>query len=792
MYLERLLQINTATLAALATLLVGLGERSPWLPLGMATAAFASVWVTDVAGWFRLNRPITTVAALVAVILALWEVVGLRNPTQVFAIGNLLVYLQVILLFQRKDLRTYWQLLSLSLLEVVIAAAFNQGALFGVLLIVYLLAGLSAMGLTFLHGERTRYARAGDEPTAEPSPSRRWALAGRTPSFTSSLGSSPGRLASGGELWSRLAKIALGTVALTMAFFFIMPRLGHSAWHGPGGAMLRSVGFSDKVRLGELGKAIENRQEVLRIHFLDDAGQPYIVQGELHLRGVVLTEYSGGQWQSYEHPGGERYRTVKRSTLLPNEKLVRQVITIEPMDRQELFCVWPYLGITEEPDRRLRFDVHRQRLLRTEEYAAKQFTYELDTTGFANRLQANLIPCDNRLRRQALLNMPPANTLPGLVAFAAEELGKTAIGPDDRINRAQHLERMLRDSGRFTYSLEGQPRDRSLDPIEDFVTKHRSGHCEYFASALVLMLRSQRIPARLVAGFKTDEWNPLGGFFQVRQLHAHTWVEVYLEPQHLPQELIQGERHWEWADGAWLRLDPTPAASEPVSATQMLLKKTDRYLTWLDHLWDTYVVSMDRSRQREAIYRPMLATLERIAQRLTDPAWWRDLLTGAGLWFRDYVARLGAWRWLWAAVIGVLGLALLLTVCSWFGLAPQRLLHRLTGRVIGGRNKTRSRVEFYHRLETVLARHGLTRPPQQTPREFARQAGPTLAQATGQDALAAIPSQIAEAFYRVRFGGLTLDPAQTAAIEASLAQLEDATLPPTRSGAGQRLARSLP
>jgi transglutaminase-like putative cysteine protease len=785
-YLERLLQINTATLAALATLLVGMGERSPWLPLGMAVAAFASVWVTDVAGWFRLNRPITTVAALVAVILALWQVVGLRNPTQVFAIGNLLVYLQGILLFQQKDLRTYWQLLSLSLLEVVIAAAFNQGALFGVLLIVYLAAGLSAMGLAFLHGERTRYAPTGDEPTAEPAPARRWALAGQTPSFASSQGSSPGRLAMGGELWSRLAKIALGTLALAMAFFLIMPRLGHSAWRGPGGAMLRSVGFSDKVKLGELGKAIENRQEVLRIRFLDDAGQPYIVQGELHLRGVVLTDYTRGQWQSYEHPGGERYHAVKRGTLLPNERLVRQAITIEPMDRQELFCVWPYLGTKDEPDRRLLFDVQRQRLLRAGEYAGKQFTYELDTTAFVNHMQANLVPNEGRLRRQALLNMPPTDTLPGLVAFAADELRKTSLGPDDRVNRARHLERMLRDSGRFAYSLEGQPRDRSLDPIEDFVTKHRQGHCEYFASALVLMLRSQQIPARLVAGFKTDEWNPLGGFFQVRQLHAHTWVEVYLEPRHLPSELIQGDRHWEWADGAWLRLDPTPAADVPVSAGQTLLKKMDRYLTWLDHLWDTYVVSMDRSRQREAIYRPMLATVERIAQRLTDPAWWRDLLATAGLWFRDYVARLGAWRWLWAAVIGVLGLAGALVVSSWLGLAPQRLLHRLTGRVTGDRKGMRSRVEFYHRLETVLARHGLTRPPQQTPREFAQEAGTMLAQTTGEDELAAIPSQIAEAFYRVRFGEVVLDGTQAAAIEALLAQLEHA------SEAALKLASPLP
>jgi len=771
-YIERLLQINTATLAALANLLLGMGERSAVLPLAILLVALGSVWITDVAGWFRLNRPVTNLAALVAVLLALWELVSLRSSVQIFAIANLLIYLQVILLFQEKRFRTYCQLIALSLLQVVIAAAFNQGALFGVLLAVYLAAGLSAMMLLFLHRERSRYARQADGPSTPNTP-RRWPLIDQTPVFTCSAAGLLGRAVLSRELWGRLGKIVVGTLAIAVVFFFIMPRLGNSAWRGPSRSLIRSVGFSDRVKLGELGRAIENRQEVLRIHFLDDARKPYQVHGELYLRGAVMTDYTRGEWQSYSHPGGERYSPLERNMLLPSETAVRQVITIEPMDRPEVFCVWPFVAATQEPDRRLLVDVQRQRLVRAAEYVGRQFTFELDTTAFVHGEQANLTPSEGRLRRNALLNLPPPETLPGLIALADEWLQQTDFAPDDRLQRARHLERMFAASGRFKYSLQGQPRDRALDPIEDFITKHPQGHCEYFATALVLMLRSQKIPARLVAGYKTDEWNPLGGFFQVRQLHAHTWVEVYLDPRHLPSELIRGERHWAWADGAWLRLDPTPGGdSEPTTAGHSLTKKMDRYVSWIEHLWDTYVVAMDSPRQREAIYHPTVEAVERTVKRLTDPAWWRNMLAGTVQWFRSKATRLGLW---WLPVALVIAAGLLLVAYRWLGLAPRRLFGRLTGQTDRTKQSQRSKVEFYRRLEAVLARHGLNRAPEQTQREFAYEAGVALAAPSRLAELAPLPAQIADAFYRVRFGGLALDAAQAEMIETSLIRLERAS-----------------
>ena len=76
--------------------------------------------------------------------------------------------------------------------------------------------------------------------------------------------------------------------------------------------------------------------------------------------------------------------------------------------------------------------------------------------------------------------------------------------------------------------------DPSLDPVEDFLVNRKRGHCEYFASALALLLRSIDIPARMVNGFKGGDWNELAQSMNVRQKHAHSWVpsleDVRLKP----------------------------------------------------------------------------------------------------------------------------------------------------------------------------------------------------------------------------------------------------------------------
>ncbi len=285
------------------------------------------------------------------------------------------------------------------------------------------------------------------------------------------------------------------------------------------------------------------------------------------------------------------------------------------------------------------------------------------------------------------------------------------------------------------------------------------------------MLRSQGIPARLVVGYRSDEWNLVGEpFLQVRQLHAHTWVEAYLKPEEIPKEFRTG---WagRWLAGGWLRLDPTAAGGD--SARDSWLVRPSKYLDWLNFAWSNYVMEMDRSRQHQAVYQPVADVLRKAAVAVTDPNWWRQLADVLGLtqWYQS-ATRWFEWRAFVAVVFG--GVAVILVLGLLTSGKLRRWLAGIGSRGDLARRGEQVRVEFYRRLEALLARSGLKRPPCQTQREFARAAGLSLGQRLGDPQLAPLPLLVAEAFYRVRFGRDRLDDSQAEAVELALARLEEA------------------
>ena len=157
MDIDRLLQITFATLVSLGTMLLGMGQRSLTLPLIAILAAGVSIYVTDVRGWIRLNRPIANLAALLAVVFSVSNFFSVSSEDQLLAVANLLVYLQVVLMFQKKTGRMYWQLLVLNVLQVVVGAALDLDMLFGLLLVVYMFVTLAAMSLLFIQREAERW-----------------------------------------------------------------------------------------------------------------------------------------------------------------------------------------------------------------------------------------------------------------------------------------------------------------------------------------------------------------------------------------------------------------------------------------------------------------------------------------------------------------------------------------------------------------------------------------------------------------------------------------------------------
>ena len=142
-----------------------------------------------------------------------------------------------------------------------------------------------------------------------------------------------------------------------------------------------------------------------------------------------------------------------------------------------------------------------------------------------------MIPHPNKLRTEEdrrsmarsnrwMKDIISPDSLPKLMALADEIVQEKA--PDgNNYERARAMESHFLEPDLYTYSLDmslvNAQRQEGVDPIEDFVSNHRTGHCEYFASALTLMLRSQGIPARMVIGYRPSEFNYIGNYYSVRQ-----------------------------------------------------------------------------------------------------------------------------------------------------------------------------------------------------------------------------------------------------------------------------------
>ena len=115
------------------------------------------------------------------------------------------------------------------------------------------------------------------------------------------------------------------------------------------------------------------------------------------------------------------------------------------------------------------------------------------------------------------------------------------------------------------------------DPVLHFLFESKAGHCEYFASAMVLLLRTLGIPSRVVGGYAGGEWNEMGRNYLVRSSDAHTWVEVWIRER------------------GWVPFDPTPGL--PPANTQRPMRRIYRFIDYLRVKWYYGVLSYDIDRQ---------------------------------------------------------------------------------------------------------------------------------------------------------------------------------------------------
>ena len=743
----------------LATTILGVeaGDYSPaakFYPPVVAAASVLALLTVDRNPRLGLNRGAANVLGLASGLLALGEFSSDPDTMLLLALGHWLVYLQLVKMALPKTVEDDWFLFADGLVQVVIGVVLSGSGLVGGLLGCWAATALWTLGLFHLHREASGEA-AGAGPSASITP--------RIDRENPYRG-----LLNFGFVASALL-VAATTLALGALIFLLIPR-STGASDRRGRPPEPTTGFSPDVKLGDIGQILENQDVVMTVELFDGFDVKLRPRGELLWRGLALIVYRGGIWHRYRlAPMPIRSLPLEA---LPHGRRLRQKIKLERSTDGALFGIRPIYGVRARKDTDILFNRLDGTIVRDDLRGrdpddpklqhAGTFDYEVisaDGPGFEQPEES--VPSPKYWGPDYL--QLPEELREGLAGVVEEALAFDGTRPTDPTGIARALESYLRDSGRFFYSLEKTRINRAIDPVLDFLENRREGHCEYYASALALMLRERSIPSRVINGFKGGDYNEVFGTVTIRERDAHSWVEA----------LVRVDAN---DDPVWLTLDPTPAFSRPGEGETSPWSISETFR----HIWLFYIDGFDPDRQARVIYEPLKALWDRAGAAARSAV---EALADAGRWLFIY-RRAGDFfsaRGFAVSVVVMLALVGLGYGLRWLAL---KLWGRLRRGVVGDDGEA-SEVAFYHRLLRMLAAVGLDRPGSETPREFARRAsallpnGPT-ADPEGAPDLDEVPADVVEAYYRVHYGGHPLPVSAIRRLEARLDALE-ARLLPTRA-----------
>jgi transglutaminase-like putative cysteine protease len=350
---------------------------------------------------------------------------------------------------------------------------------------------------------------------------------------------------------------ALGAALFGAALFVVLPRaslgLRPAAFFGLG-TQAGQAGLSDRLDLAGAGPVQPNPTVVLRIVSPSAtlATDPAWRHGLRLLRGVVLETARGARWEM----AADTPRMPAPEDASGGPDTWQAEFFLSPTPRGILPLPYGTDAIANPPvpirsgwgaSLRWRFPVARSLPLQVA--WLKDAAPSLVEGRLTPRRWAELtaLPAEDEAARRWSLRLAPG-------ILPAAELART-------------LEAALRT---WRYTLDN-PSGGAANPLEDFLDRTQAGHCEYFASAMALMLRARGVPARVVNGYRLGPWIAEGGYFRVSQDQAHSWVEY-------------------WDQGAWHVADPTPAAPPTSAEGGAVPGLAARWLDALTFRWDRYVV----------------------------------------------------------------------------------------------------------------------------------------------------------------------------------------------------------
>jgi len=672
--IERFFQFSLLGLVSSGSLAVA-GSGSLDKPT-MALAAAALIWrLATLAGWTSANLPRTWISAAALLTLGFYPLDWLYVSRGFLpATVRLVCLLAAWLLLAARTGRDYGLLVMIAFIELLMAAMLSTSLNFFLFLTLFLVFAVAS----FAGAEMRRSLNAARQ-TAPPAGPLSWRLA----------------LSS---LW-----LSAGILTLTAVLFFVLPRTAQAAFRRLVPQRYHLPGFANEVALGQIGRLRQDHRTVMRVRILGS-----VPAEQLKWRGVGLSRFDGRRWSNPYHI---RRPLLVRDRLLalpreapwrPGRRLSYEV-SLNPEISDTLFfagtpeLVWINLPLVlQGPNDTLRpYGVTGQAL----RYGVHSLLPEQSTAALPRRpVPAQVLEC--------CLGLPPLDPrIPELARHLTE--GFTSAEAS-----ARAIESYLRRNYRYTTEL---PRRSPPDPLAYFLFERREGHCEYFASAMAVLLRAVGIPSRLVNGFQGGHYNPVSQWYVIRASDAHSWVEAYLP-----------------ATG-WTTFDPTPpdAGVPRLSAFARL----GFYLDAAETFWQEWVLGYDLTRQLA------LASRMEDSGRSFGSRWLEGARARLSGWKADLPA--GARRYGPAlSVILAVGALAALTLPRWLDWRRTRIqLHKLRA----GQAAACDATLLYRRMLRALKRRGYSKPPWVTPREFAAMLPP------GE--LRRLVAEFTDTYNSLRFGG---------------------------------------
>jgi transglutaminase-like putative cysteine protease len=617
---------------------------------------------------------------------------------------HFLLFVMLVRLYSATTDRDAFFLAILAFSAILAAAILTVDTFFLIMFFVFLLFGVATfVGLEMRRGGRGAAVQAIVHPLQE----RRLARA----------------------LTLAAASVALGAILIGGTLFFFFPRFSAGYLGHTGMQPSLMSGFNDDVELGQIGEIKKNPAVVMRVK----TGSP-VGYARLRWRGIALTTFDGKRWSTPNHrqpsaltpnvTGWIDVSDPEQNLSGPSIELHYEAL-VQPMATDAIFVPSNAVSVLggfsgENPNPGI--STRRTYVFRDftgslfnpfRNYAPVRYygVSRLPSIQPAKLRAASTVYPDNL--RSLYLQVP---TLDKRIPALAQSVTARAANPYDK---AIALENYLRTRYTYTLELTGKP---GQDPLAHFLFETRAGHCEYFASAMTIMLRTIGIPSREVNGFLPGEYNDLAGDYIVRASDAHSWVEAY------------------FPGSGWITFDPTPASNEQYG----FLSRLGQYVDWMELSWNEWVINYDFAHQVQ---------VAQLMQRST-----RNWSESIHSWFAAQEARgkqkLKSWLDRRGDITFALpvALALLLVLLRYdlLGIVARRVRFYLQVRAPGTKAANPQLAsKLYAELLRALAKRGFARKESQTPLEFAF--------TVGEPNLAPAVREFTEIYAKARFGGMACD-----------------------------------